>query len=353
MTHHTRWRDTTPSKTSDGFSVTHDDYNVTLDDDSVATTSSCVTETSRSSHTSQASHPNEGFTATNAPVTAGTSQHGQACTMSRRMAKSSFQCNFFGTTGMHYMVNQSLLTGETPKDLFRDQHLELQERMRNPIAFHAKMMRDIMYFQQALQQPDAQQFVKAIVKEVNGHVDNKHWEPTRHDAVPDGVQIVPSVWPMCRKPDLTTNEIKSHKARLNLHGGKQVCGMNYFKTYAPVVMWFAICRKILFGINFCWSFHQVKFDMAYPQAPIETDIYIELPQGIQVATSNAKDHVSKLLKNIYGQKQAGWVWNSFLVDKLTSIGFQPSAIDTCVFFRGKIIFMVYVDDGFFIGDNDS
>jgi hypothetical protein len=59
--------------------------------------------------------------------------------------------------------------------------------------------------------------------------------------------------------------------------------------------------------------------MAYPQAPIEMDIYMELSQGIQPTTGNSKDHVLQLLKNIYGQKQAGRVWNEHLVDKLDSI----------------------------------
>jgi hypothetical protein len=44
------------------------------------------------------------------------------------------------------------------------------------------------------------------------------------------------------------NKVKSHKARLNLHGGKQVYGMNYFETYTPVVTWFAIRLMIIFGI---------------------------------------------------------------------------------------------------------
>ncbi len=112
---------------------------------------------------------------------------------------------------------------------------------------------------------------------------------------------------MQRKRDLTTNEVKSHKARLNLHGGKQVYGMNYYKTYAPVVTWFAIRLIITFGIIFHWALCQVDFVMAYQQAPIEGDIYMELPQGIKTATGNSKDHVLKLLKNIYGQKQAGRV----------------------------------------------
>ena len=83
------------------------------------------------------------------------------------------------------------------------------------------------------------------------------------------------------------------------------------------------------------------------------DIYMELPQGIQTTHGNSKDHVLKLEKNIYGQKQAGCVWNSFLVDKLLSIGFTTSLIDDCMFFRDDIIFMVYMDNGIFLGDDDS
>jgi hypothetical protein len=71
------------------------------------------------------------------------------------------------------------------------------------------------------------------------------------------------------------------------------------------------------------------------------------------AQGNSKDHVLKLEKNICGQKQAGHVWNSFLMDKLMSIGFTPSLIDDCVFFHDDIIFMVYVDDGIFLGNDDS
>jgi hypothetical protein len=59
--------------------------------------------------------------------------------------------------------------------------------------------------------------------------------------------------------------------------------------------------------------------------------------------------VLTLLKNIYGQKQVGCVWNAYFVDKLSSIGFKASLINNCVFYQDNIIFMVYVDDGIFLG----
>ncbi len=153
---------------------------------------------------------------------------------------------------MHYMASQAT-NGDTNEDLFHNAHLQLQERMRNPIAFHAEMMGDIMYLQQVLKQPDAKEFVQAVIKEVNGHMDSKNWTLQKQSNVPEDVQIVPSVWSLQRKCDLTMNKVKSHKARLNLHSRKQVYGMNYFETYTPVVTWFAIRLMIIFGIIFCWD----------------------------------------------------------------------------------------------------
>ncbi len=119
--------------------------------------------------------------------------------------------------------------------------------------------------------------MEAVIKEVNGHIDNNHWKLIPRTEVPEGTEVVPSVWAMQRKQDLTTGRVTKHKARLNLHGGKQKFGMNYFKTYAPVVTWFAIQLFIVFGILFNWALCQVNFVMAYPQAPIKMDMYMELP----------------------------------------------------------------------------
>ncbi len=59
---------------------------------------------------------------------------------------------------------------------------------------------------------------------------------------------------------------------------------------------------------------------------------MELPQAIRTSEGESKDHVLKLLKDIYGQKQAGQVWNEYLVNKLNSIGFKPSLIDDYDFY---------------------
>ena len=89
--------------------------------------------------------------------------------------------------------------------------------------------------------------------------------------------------------------------------------------------------------------------MANPQAPIEMDMYMELPTGIVVKGGNSTDHILKLLRNLYGQKQAGCVWAKYLVEKLREINFSQSLVDDCVFYPNDVIFVVYVDDGIFLG----
>ncbi|KAL3786278.1 hypothetical protein HJC23_005356 [Cyclotella cryptica] len=185
-----------------------------------------------------------------------------------------------------------------------------------------------------MQQPDAGEFVKAVIKEINGHIEHKRWKLIKRSEVPEDADVIPSVWAMRRKRDLMINEILKYKSRLNLHGGKQVYRMNYFETYAPVVTWFAIRLIIVMAILFTLSLRQIDFVQAYPQAPIETDMYMECPRELR--------HVT-----------AGYVWNSYLVEKLRSIGFQPSLIDECVFFHDDVIFIVYVDNGIFLGPNDQ
>ena len=208
-----------------------------------------------------------------------------------------------------YVAARSVVDREDLLTQRHDKHLALQDRMRNPIAFHAEMVGDIMYYHQAMRQPDSEEFKKAVVKEINGHVDNGNWELIKRSEVPEDHETVPSVWAMRRKRDLTTNEVKKYKARLNVHGGKQTYGVNYFETYAPVVTWFAIRLMIVFGIIFGWSLKQIDFVMAYPQAPIECNLYMDLPHGVLVKGGNLKDYALKILQNVYGQKQGGRVWN--------------------------------------------
>eukprot|EP00957_Ditylum_brightwellii_P088326 6728136-Ditylum_brightwellii.AAC.1 len=62
--------------------------------------------------------------------------------------------------------------------------------------------------------------------------------------------------------------------------------------------------------------------MAYPHADNKHDLYMRLPKGIESAFGDGQVYVLKLLKNIYGQKQARRVWFLHLKKGLESIGFM-------------------------------
>jgi hypothetical protein len=85
-------------------------------------------------------------------------------------------------------------------------------------------------------------------------------------------------------------------------------------------------------------------DEEHPQAPVERDMYMEIPKGYKVEGGDTKAHILKIHKNIYGQKQAGNAWNDYLVKKLVAIGFVQSRVDPCLFFRGRTLYALYTDD---------
>ena len=170
-----------------------------------------------------------------------------------------------------------------------------------------------------------------MMEKVNNHVDKKHWEIIPHREVPSNIKVIPSVWAMRRKRHIGTNEIYKWKARLNYDGSKQTKGMNYWDTYAPVASWGSIRLIMVLALLQNWKYRQLDFVQAYTQAEPEYEhMYMEVPKGFNI--NNSKEYVLKLKKNLYGQKQAGRVWNKHLGTKLASIGFKQSLTDKCVFY---------------------
>jgi hypothetical protein len=117
--------------------------------------------------------------------------------MSCAMAESVSQKDFYGKGRMHYMAAQAITSHNY--DQAHNEHLALQDRMRHPIAFLAEMMGDFMHLHQALWQPDACQFVNSVIKEINGHVNQKHWLVIPKEEVPEDTNIILSVWALQHK----------------------------------------------------------------------------------------------------------------------------------------------------------
>ena len=59
---------------------------------------------------------------------------------------------------------------------------------------------------------------------------------------------------------------------------------------------------------------------------------------------NNKDHALKFHNNIYDQKQSGRVWSKFLVAKLKTVGLKKYKIGPCLFYKGRVLYLIYTDD---------
>jgi hypothetical protein len=76
-----------------------------------------------------------------------------------------------------------------------EDHLSLQEHMHHHIAFNTEMMGDIIFFHQVLQQPDAVKFVKALIVELHGNIENKRWKMIQCSQVPRDINVIPLYGP--------------------------------------------------------------------------------------------------------------------------------------------------------------
>jgi hypothetical protein len=91
--------------------------------------------------------------------------------------------------------------------------------------------------------------------------------------------------------------------------------------------------------------------LAYPEADVDRPLYMEIPKGVQVTSQpiSMETYVLQLMKNLYGQKQAGQVWYLWMTERLLRMGFTQSAIDPCVFYYKGTVMLVYVDDTILLG----
>ena len=83
---------------------------------------------------------------------------------------------------------------------------------------------------------------------------------------------------------------------------------------------------------------------------------MKTPKGYTLDSTqevSSNTHILKLVNSLYGQKQAGRLRNKFLEKWLLKLGYKPSAVDPCVYYRKVVIFPVYVDDRIFMSPNKS
>ena len=92
---------------------------------------------------------------------------------------------------------------------------------------------------------------------------------------------------------------------------------------------------------------------AFLNGDLEEEIYMDQPEGFTMSGNEHK--VCKLLKSLYGLKQALRQWHEKFDQCLLSNGFKTNESDKCIYYKtfddAHVIICLYVDDLLIFGPN--
>jgi hypothetical protein len=207
---------------------------------------------------------------------------------------------------------------------------------------------DPVTLQHALEGDERIRWTEAISEEMTAHSENGTWEvePT---PVPHGAKVINTKFVFKKKLSADGTRIDRYKARLVAQGFNQRPGIDYGETFAPVVD--KVSLRVFLSIAASERMHLEQFDVktAFLYGAVDEELYILLPK--ELGNQPPENHAYKVIKALYGIKQAPRVWYNNLTDTMRTAGFSQNDKDPCLYiFREaddsiRAMFVVHVDDG--------
>jgi hypothetical protein len=205
--------------------------------------------------------------------------------------------------------------------------------------------------EEALNGEEGDQWKKAIDEEMATLKKMGTWELAD---LPEGRKPIGCKWVFVKKRDEKGNLIK-YKARLVAQGFSQKPGIDFSNdgTFAPVMRFETLRTFLAFAASMKWDIKQFDVKGAYLHALLQELIFMDQPHGFD----DGSGRVCKLIRAIYGLRQAGNAWNRELNAAMKEIGFIQLKSDPCCYIRRQgedfEILLVWVDDIISIASNDS
>jgi hypothetical protein len=131
-------------------------------------------------------------------------------------------------------------------------------------------------------------------------------------------------------------------------GYAQQHGIDYDKVSAPTARLESFRILLHIAASLDWDVQQfdVKTAFLHGILPDSETMYLEQPPGFEV--EGKEDFVMRLMKSIYGMKQASRVWNATFNSAIKGWGFTRLACEWCVYRRSSasrtVLFAVHIDD---------
>ena len=189
------------------------------------------------------------------------------------------------------------------------------------VAFTSDLLQDEeepLTRDEALRGEHAPQWQAAMESEFQSLTKKRVWEVVeRFDRCP----VIKGKWVFKIKRDQNGN-VARFKSRYVACGYSQIHGVNYDETFAPVAKLTSLRTLLALSVHYGYDLGNSDITTAYLNSDLaETaeDIYVELPDSFR-----QKGKVGRLLKGLYGLKQAGRLWHQRLVGWLLERGFTVS-----------------------------
>ena len=92
-----------------------------------------------------------------------------------------------------------------------------------------------------------------------------------------------------------------------------------------------LCCLISIAAREGWELHQFDVNGAYLKGELDEELYMEVPEGVNI--KGRESSVWRLLKPIYGLKQAGHQYQKKRDETMTSLGFEKSAANPSLYVK--------------------
>lgn len=188
--------------------------------------------------------------------------------------------------------------------------------------------------------PDADAWQKAAQEEIDQLHAQGTWELVD---LPPGRKAIGNRWVFTKKFDVS-GALDRFKGRLVAQGFSQIYGVDFHHTYAPTLRLDSQRAVLALSAIQDRVLRQLDVKGAYLNGSLKEEIYMKQPEGFDDGTGR----VCRLLKTLYGLKQAGREWNAKFNAEMIRLGFTRTTSDPCVYtrlsdFRLTIV-TVWVDD---------
>lgn len=223
---------------------------------------------------------------------------------------------------------------------FEDEDILTEEEEIAMFSFATKVNIPIpKTYKEAVNDPKyAKQWKEAIQQEIGQLLVNNTW---KEGTPPEGANLISTKWVFTLKFNVD-GTLERFKARLVARGFSQAYGIDYTETFAPTVR-MATLRAFL-AIVACENLECEHYDIknAFTESRLKEELWMQIPDGIHAK----RGHALRLLRSLYGLKQAARDWNLLFKNELLGWGFEQSKADPCLYVHQQrgIRLLVYVDD---------